>query len=288
MRKVADISKETCNKVQAICAEFFDLSGLNYFNFVRVFDDGTRICLSNNYEWMQFVFSQDLSHKIIFEERIQYPVTTYLIWDMIPAIKEDPLMQAASKDFDICHGVTLILKHDGYVDFAYYGTSADNEEINLFYINNFHVLNIFLLYFIEQAQALIIAAERHRFRIEGHTLTWDKAKAIKEISPISAYIESLAEQISPTDSLKIKRYYFSGYMKDIYLSKREAECLADLFDGLSAKEIARKRNISARTVEVHVEHIKLKLKCSAKSEMIKKAKMCGFEQIYKAIKPTNK
>ncbi len=287
MKKVADISKETCSKVQDICAEFFAVSGLTYFNFVRVFDDGTRICLSNNYEWMQFVFSQDLSYKIIFEERIQYPVTTYLIWDMVPTIKEDLLMQTASKDFDICHGVTLILKHDGYVDFAYYATSSDNEEINIFYINNFHVLNIFLLYFIEKAQPLILEAERHRFKIEGRTLTWDNQN-VENMSPIRAYVESMSEQISPTDSLKIKRYYLSGNIKNTYLSKREAECLADLFDGLSAKEIARKRNISARTVEVHIEHIKLKLKCSTKSEMINKAKICGFEQIYKAIKSINK
>ncbi len=76
MKKIADISKEACSKVQSICDNFFSVSGLTYFNFVRVFDDGTRICLSNHYEWMHFLFSQDLSHKIIFEERIEYPVTT--------------------------------------------------------------------------------------------------------------------------------------------------------------------------------------------------------------------
>lgn len=202
---------------------------------------------------------------------------------MIPSIKEDPLMQAASKVFDICHGVTLILKHDGYVDFAYYGTSSDNEEINVFYINNFHVLNVFLLYFIEKAQPLILEAEKHRFKIEGRSLTWENQN-LKSASPIRAYVESISEQISPTESLKIKRYYLSGNIKNTYLSRREAECLSDLFDGLSAKGIARKRMMSSRTVEVHIEHIKLKLKCSTRSEMIDKAKTCGLEQIYKAIR----
>lgn len=279
MRKVADISKETCSKVQAICDEFFALSGLNYFNFVRVFDDGTRICLSNNYEWMQFVFSQAL----ILEEKVQSPIPTYLIWDMIPSIKEDSLMKVASKDFDICHGITLILKYEGYVDFVYYATSSDNEEINIFYVNNLHALNTFLIFFTEQARHIIFEAEQHRLKFDIHAASLDD----RNISPIKTYIEAISERASLTDVLRIKRYYLSGRLKNTYLSKREAECLADLFDGLSAREIACKRNISARTAEVHIEHIKLKLECSTKTQMLNKAKMGGFDQIYKAISPIN-
>ena len=36
------------------------------------------------------------------------------------------------------------------------------------------------------------------------------------------------------------------------------------------KEIARKLNISPRTVESHIEEIKLKMDCQTKSQLIKK------------------
>lgn len=51
---------------------------------------------------------------------------------------------------------------------------------------------------------------------------------------------------------------------------RELDCIKFTMSGLSAKEIARKLDISYRTVELHLEHIKRKLKCNSKLEMIAK------------------
>jgi DNA-binding CsgD family transcriptional regulator len=55
-----------------------------------------------------------------------------------------------------------------------------------------------------------------------------------------------------------------------HLSKREQEILALLVRGNSAKRISFYLNISPRTVEHHVEHIKLKTKCFSKFEVIDK------------------
>lgn len=57
---------------------------------------------------------------------------------------------------------------------------------------------------------------------------------------------------------------------DVYLSKRETEIVKYTIRGKSAKIIAKILEISPRTVEQHLENIKLKLGVSSKAELIEK------------------
>ncbi|MCL5260630.1 MAG: LuxR C-terminal-related transcriptional regulator [Gammaproteobacteria bacterium] len=54
------------------------------------------------------------------------------------------------------------------------------------------------------------------------------------------------------------------------LSPKETKILFGLCEGKSAKEIAKILNISYRTVETHIEHIKLKTNCNTKYQLIDK------------------
>jgi DNA-binding CsgD family transcriptional regulator len=63
---------------------------------------------------------------------------------------------------------------------------------------------------------------------------------------------------------------------EIKISLREGDCLFFLLRGKTAKEIGRLLNISHRTVEAHVEHLKVKLGCKNKSELIAKALNEGY------------
>jgi len=56
----------------------------------------------------------------------------------------------------------------------------------------------------------------------------------------------------------------------ISLSSRQKQCLKYLTQGRSAKMIAKKMNISSRTVETHIETIKAKMNCANKQELIDK------------------
>lgn len=53
-----------------------------------------------------------------------------------------------------------------------------------------------------------------------------------------------------------------------YLTRRELQCLFYLAKGYSAKKIAKKFNISPRTVETHVNNLKDKFSVSSKSDLI--------------------
>ncbi|MBS0350625.1 MAG: helix-turn-helix transcriptional regulator [Proteobacteria bacterium] len=63
------------------------------------------------------------------------------------------------------------------------------------------------------------------------------------------------------------------------LSQRELECFFYLIRGKTAKSIAKMLGISYRTVETHIDHLKNKLNCSSKTELIEYAVKVGFAQV---------
>lgn len=68
--------------------------------------------------------------------------------------------------------------------------------------------------------------------------------------------------------LSSKSSKLSKPIDSFYFSKREREILHYSIRGKTAKQCAALLNISPRTVEQHLENIKMKLKVSSKSEMI--------------------
>ncbi|WP_404481577.1 response regulator transcription factor [Novosphingobium sp. BL-52-GroH] len=52
------------------------------------------------------------------------------------------------------------------------------------------------------------------------------------------------------------------------LTKRESEILRAIAQGLSAKEVAKQLQIAPRTVERHIDHIRLKTRTRNRSHMV--------------------
>jgi DNA-binding CsgD family transcriptional regulator len=73
-----------------------------------------------------------------------------------------------------------------------------------------------------------------------------------------------------------QQYILTSEACPLPLSQREQECLVLLIRGRVMKEIAFILGINARTVETHITHIKAKLGCTSKSQLIEKALNSGF------------
>jgi DNA-binding CsgD family transcriptional regulator len=84
-------------------------------------------------------------------------------------------------------------------------------------------------------------------------------------------------------SVKVSRRQVSYVLDDNYsevsLSKRQSECMFFLLRGKTAKDIAKILNLSPRTIEDHIDQIKLKLNCTTKSELLEKAIAYGYMNI---------
>jgi DNA-binding CsgD family transcriptional regulator len=68
----------------------------------------------------------------------------------------------------------------------------------------------------------------------------------------------------------------SSHYLQTSLSVRQNECLFYLVKGYTAKQTAQKLGCSHRTIETHIDHIKNKLKCTTKGQLIELAFENGF------------
>ncbi len=66
---------------------------------------------------------------------------------------------------------------------------------------------------------------------------------------------------------------------DPVLTSREMEILEYIAQGLSTKEVAQHINIAPRTVDLHVENVRLKLRARNRTHMVACAVMAGLLQV---------
>lgn len=68
----------------------------------------------------------------------------------------------------------------------------------------------------------------------------------------------------------LRAYYLGEAYPDIYLTRREAECMFWIVQDCTIQETAFAMQLSARTVEFYVKNMKLKLQCASKKRLIEK------------------
>lgn len=66
----------------------------------------------------------------------------------------------------------------------------------------------------------------------------------------------------------LREYYLGDAYPDVYVTKREAESMFWIVQGLTIPQTARELNLSPRTVEFYVRNLKLKLNCDSKKQLI--------------------
>lgn len=68
----------------------------------------------------------------------------------------------------------------------------------------------------------------------------------------------------------------AGLIVVVMLTPREREVLRLLADGMSAKEVALRLNITARTVESHIDKLRLKTRTRNRTHMVAQAIQHGL------------
>lgn len=97
------------------------------------------------------------------------------------------------------------------------------------------------------------------------------------IISILSHLEKLNIKITSDVIAIAKKYAVKDNMH--LLSERQKECLYYLLRGATAKEIAKKLDLSFRTIEDYIELIKDKFQCSSKTSLIEKAINFGYINI---------
>ncbi|TAK77183.1 MAG: LuxR family transcriptional regulator [Gammaproteobacteria bacterium] len=259
-----------CAEIDEICKPLFNHTPIKVFEYSRVCQDGSRVELSNHAGHMENAFlSRAKMSRIYTPELIPENQRYLLINNWIASLNHPTqkllLAQLHSQHelFGIGNELSVIRKHKQYYEYFHFYASSDAVGIENFYFNNLDMLERFIIYFINEAHDIIKNASKDPlvkpWRAQGFY------QAIKLDDGISFPNFDKNAFIKAT---RLKRFFLTVNDKEIYLTKREIDCAILLAQGKSNRIISEELFISQRTVETHIESLRLKTNCDDRVELI--------------------
>lgn len=233
--------------VAELCEPALSAIGVTYFNYIKIYHDtNERALLTNRPEWIDCFYRNGLYDSKGIAQVEQSLRRGHYLWSDLDL--NDPAYLLGREFFNIDHGVTFVIKHPKVTYLYIFAARREDHHMQYFYLSHLHLLKRFMLYFKDKAFDLIKSANQNRI-------------AIPTASPISDK-KIICESMQYQDFYRhtqINKYYLLGESEELYLTKQQAACAAYLVEGATAKECAKALNISYRTVETYIEHMKEKL-----------------------------
>lgn len=244
VKEIEEATLPHCPHIQQICGDFLKSLTATGFTFHRIYSDGTRIYFSDSVPWLQHFIKKNHFKISGFKKFLNLPKFT--LWAHWP--KEDTLfhafMQDARETFD-CANTLNIVQHKGdYLDSFAFRADKDNTNINNIFMNEKENIQWFTDLFLQKITPLISEAETKKIRINENTI-YMNSQLLENSSSSQNQIVYKRDQILIDPS-----------SKKPYLTQRQTDCLVNKSRCMSNKKIARKLNITHRTVEQHFENIK--------------------------------
>jgi DNA-binding CsgD family transcriptional regulator len=248
----------SADEVDSLCQPLkqYDIS---YFLYVKRYKDGSQLEITSHPHWSEYYYKHEYYNIGPFKNTTHLYDNGKYFW-IGRGQAFEKMYKVARESFDIDHGYTLVKKYLDCNEFFHFAGSVKNNELLNFYLNNSDVLERFILYFKDKFSEVITAAESEKFIILHNKCSDIDIDADSAIS---------APQLDITKQMPINRYYLCE-RRNTYLTQREIECVKWYVVGKTAEEIAIIYDISKRTVEAHLESVKKKLNCSAKSLLVNK------------------
>lgn len=258
--KIDRLFIDSASKIDEICSPIKKL-GVTSFVYLKNFNDGSQINFSNDSIWIENYYKFKLYENSLFENHPCTYRTGVFLWHHINYFQFVRHKQNHSK---FANGITIIENKSNSCEFfSFFGNIKDNWLIN-FYINNLSIFKKFILYFKYIFNDTLKKAEQNKIVIPR---SWNHIvfREQKTLYTMQDKISKL-EKIIDKELSKNVDYY--------KLSIREKEIIKQLEQGRTSKEIGKFLGISYRTVEKHLENIKLKFNCNTRSKIISK---CRFD-----------
>lgn len=233
-----------------ICSPSLSSIGITYFNYIKIYhNDSSRELLTNNASWIDHFYKNSL-YKSAGAVDIEHLLPKgYFLWSELNS--DDPVYAQGRDSFNIDNGASFVIKREDVTYLYIFASTKENDSINNFYTRNIDLFKRFMLYFNDRASSLISEASKNKIYLPEKQI----------ISPEKIKRHQLADSdreefYQKTD---IDRFYLLSESDDLYLTKKQAQCVAYFIEGATAKQCAKAMNISHRTVEGYLNDIKEKV-----------------------------
>lgn len=234
------------NETQVICQSLFSTFDINIFNYYRFFKSGHFYGLVTTPDLVQYHTSNNYILSPLLDNQ---PVKNKFHYLLLPDLKDgfSQVVHDYRQYFNVFYPLYLFERSHDYFDLFVYHHSGSNSTAFDYYMSNMNHLEKWKLKFKEKAAYLLSIADKNRILIPEH------------LRPNEYYYD--CEDKPCFDDLAFKPFN---------LTHREIDCARYLIDGLSAKMIGKRLGLSHRTIETHINNIKIKTKSINKYDAMMK------------------
>lgn len=202
---------------------------LDLLCFARIFNDNSRFIITPNKEWWVDYFNNDLYRFSTYANKYQELNSAFYMWDHLPYSPPE-IYEWSRQKFNISHGLSIIQQQGDFCDSFVFATKNGTHLVNNFYLNYRNNFIDFMDSFYDKMAEDLIELENHTFSLPEDTV----------------YVSPNHEKLTP----------------------RQRDCLNLLGRGFSAKEIAKMLNLSPRTVETHLDHLREKFNAKNRAQLL--------------------
>lgn len=265
------------SNIQEIATPLNTSLNTTYFNFVRRHQNGGEFSLSTDAAWTEYFYQKKLYTSVMADKKIQqHPLASKI--RIIPWSRfiGSTVQKEQRQHFGIGVGITIIFIHDTHGDFFHFATKNQYQDMEEFYLSNQDILLRFTHYFYDRAKKILSDVSQP----ENQLYLPERIKYNTKNATLNYSLVDIQNFLSAT---RPKHYYvYHEQLGDIFITKREYECLYYLTRGKTASEIANMLYRSTRTIETQIKNLKLKLNLptgATKSDLIATICQTGFEFI---------
>lgn len=228
--------------------------GIGHAGFIKIFDDGKLLRITNNPSWNRKFFESDFYNDFDMYDMQKVPLGKKRLSFLTGEAKSEHTQ--ALKAFDIWNVMIIYKRFSNYGEFWFFSSSKQNQEIINFYVNHFDIFEHFIFYFKEKMYDYINLNDKEAL-IKTNLKPLESSNTLNHIK-IDEYFQKTP----------IRKYFFHAN-RNAFLSKREFQCLKEILGGRTSKETARSLGIAAKTVEAHLQNIKDRTNLRSKSDLNK-------------------
>jgi LuxR family quorum-sensing system transcriptional regulator SolR len=251
---ITHFSIVTADKVSKIIKPFTSAFNIKHFRYLKLYNDGSRVLLSNYADCTRFYYEQGHYKKMWYDgEFPEHLIEGWHLWDMMRIINYGSEVSPFEKEINhllhLSHGLTYIKQGIGFYEIY----TFDGNSPSIYQIDK-KILLHFIFFFKEQARKLISRGEQEKIIIELE-------------NPLKNYNKD--KIINKFENMHINRYYLSGKYEGIYLTSKEVQCIYWLLHGKSVEEIAIIKSNSPKTIENHLDNVRNKLDCHKQTQLVR-------------------
>ena len=235
--------------------------GVCEFGYLKMFFDNKYFYVSSDTEMID-AYVKCVTSTAVFYGKTISANNGYLVlpWPKSPA----HLWMDVYAKHEYYNGLTILHRNNNCIDLFWFSSKGDNNPAYDFYVSNGNVFLVFMQHWLGKNK------KKSGLDAPKVLATFVDGADFSNIDKIE--LDKKAEEEHVKKFLKLIRLNgvdIHTLKGDVYLTRRESECLRLLSKGNTSKEVSSLLDISCRTVEEHVNNIRSKTGYLYKSDLVK-------------------